>query len=94
LPSALTTPAGQTQIFLQKINSTYANETDYVIITSSAGSDSFSDLSESKVVASLCNLLTLTPVECGLQNLLIANNNNSLSPTENATNSSKINTTE
>jgi len=68
LPQSFTTTGGQFQIIVQKINSKYLNETNYMIITSNAGQESFSDVSEQKVFDSLCRLLTVTPIDCTLAN--------------------------
>jgi hypothetical protein len=80
LPESLTTTTGQPQIFLERINSTYENET-YVMISSNLGYDNFVNQSETMVMDDLCKFLTVTPLECGLQNLIIAPQN-----PENATN--------
>ncbi|MCX6815334.1 MAG: hypothetical protein NT120_00595 [Candidatus Aenigmarchaeota archaeon] len=79
LPSTLTTVNGQPQIILEKINSTYTNETNYIIISNRLGDESFADLSEEKVMESLCRLLTVTPLECGLINITLPTDQNTTS---------------
>ncbi len=72
LPQAYPTASGQPQIIVQELNEQYSNETNYVTITSLAGQESFS-ADPTKIVSSLCNLLTITPFEC-----LINTNNNTI----------------
>jgi hypothetical protein len=68
LQETFSTPSGQKQIVIQKINSKYLNETSYVIITSPAGQESFSP-DRNSAVSSFCRLLTITPIECTFRNI-------------------------
>ncbi len=65
LPQAYTTNTGQTQLIVQKINSEYAGNENYIIISSQQGVENIEELNESKIINSLCRLLTVVPAECG-----------------------------
>ncbi len=67
LPQAFPANPGQNQIIVQKINEKYLNETNYVVITSPAGQESFSP-DKNMTVNALCRLLTIAPLECALRN--------------------------
>lgn len=65
LPGTFTSPNGQPQMIVQKLNDQYLNYSSYLIITSPAGEDKFSEEDPNKVFDSLCRLLAFKPLECG-----------------------------
>lgn len=64
LPSAYTTNNGQTQLIVQKINSAYGSNSNYIIVSSQQGVEELTENDESEIVQALCRLLTVVPAEC------------------------------
>ncbi len=65
LPEITSTNLGQMQLIAQKIPD---NET-YATITSNSGSEEIRNVTREALLSSLCRLLTITPLECGLGNV-------------------------
>jgi hypothetical protein len=85
LPAAFTTPSGQPQIVVQKINESYANESMYFVVTSNNGIESLSGNETDKMLDVLCRLLSFPPIECGLQNIMAPINETEINTEINST---------
>lgn len=64
-PATFTTPTGQNQLYVQKIE----GPTNYVTLVNANGSDDYYNLTQDEIFNALCTRLMAASPECAIQNL-------------------------
>lgn len=94
LPQAMSTPNGQAQIIVQKLRQRYLNESRYFIASNQRGQRTLSGPDETSVFNALCEILTVTPLECTISSIFNQNTTGANSTSDTTENATIANTTE